>query len=167
MIEAGYSGKLSGVLANFSSNPIKIGFKEEIAKINFFKLNETPCVKKELIKDEDYINGLRKNAENYYKSFLNIKGIEANIETTIYKKVRNLLTTSGVILTVLILFSTIEPLLSRWIFEKTGVISTSEQISIQNSLIETNILLKENINNGKLELQKIQSQIDSIKQSIK
>jgi len=177
MIEPGYSGYLSAVLLNFSAQPISISLDQQIAKVNFFKLDQSsvPMIP-EIIDDIKYINNLKENATRYHKSFLNVLGLEKSILDKVFQKTRSLLTASGVIIFMLILFATIEPFTSKWIWEKTGVSTTTERSNLELVLKELK-QTKDDINNSKKEIEKtykdynklihLQQQMDSIKNSIK
>lgn len=163
MIEPKYSGALSGVLLNFSSRAIAITRKTEIAKLNFYKINgNTNNFEEETITDDEYIRELVEKAKNnYHKSFLNISDLENKIGSNILGRVKGLLTTSGIILFFLILFATLEPLFSRWIWEKTGIPTTSEQIELEKVLMEIKDTKDEHT-----KLKEMQNQLDSLKQII-
>lgn len=163
MIEPGYSGLLSGVLLNFSSKKFVITKGCKIAKLNFFQTDEdnnANCISETII-DNDYLHGLINKSVNYHKTFLNISGIENNIESNISKKVKRSIVLGGVIITFLIVFATLEPLFSRWIWEMTGLPTKSEQIEIEKNLIEIKKWQEKNS-----ELKKMQNQIDSLKKII-
>ncbi len=164
MIEPKYSGALSGVLLNFSSKSIAITEKTEIAKLNFYKVSgDVSGFVSETIDDNEYISRLvEKATNNYQKSFLNISGLEKDIESSILGKVRGLFTRSGILIFFLITFATLEPLFSRWIWEKTGIPTTSEQVRIEKVLIEIKKAQEENT-----KLKDMQIQIDSLRQIIK
>lgn len=163
MIEPGYSGLLSGVLLNFSSKKFVITKGREIAKLNFYQTDETDnsnCTF-ETITDNDYLQGLINKSVNYHKTFLNISGIENKIESNISKKVKHSIVLGGIIIGVLIIFATLEPLFSRWLWERTGLPTKSEQVEIEKNLIEIKKWQEENT-----ELKKMQNQIDSLKKII-
>lgn len=163
MIEPGYSGLLSGVLLNFSSKKFVITREREIAKLNFYQTDEpdnTNCIT-ETINDNDYLLGLANKSVNYHKTFLNISGIEKEIESSILKKVKRSIAIGGITISILIVFATLEPFFSRWLWGKTGVSTKSEQIEIEKNLIEIKNWQEKNS-----ELKKIQNQIDSLKKII-
>lgn len=157
MIEPDYTGHLSGVLLNFSKQNIAITPNYEIAKLNFYKLNEAPNeIVRETISDTDYLASIVKNsANNYHESFLDIEGLEQKIESNVLGRAKTLLTTSGVILAMLIVFATLEPLFSRWIWEKTGLPTGTEKFEIEKALLD--------INNSRGELEKMQKEKDNIR----
>lgn len=163
MIEPKYSGPLSGVLLNFSSRTIPLTRKTKIAKLNFYEIKgNTSNFEPESISDYNYIWNLStKAADNYHESFLNISGLEKQIETNILDKVKIRLAASGIILFVLITFATLEPLFSRWVWEKTGIPTTSERIELEKALIEI-----KDIKDKDIKIKKLQNQIDSLKQII-
>ena len=164
MIEPKYSGALSGVLLNFSSRAIAITKNCEVAKLNFYEVSgNTNDLEEEKIAEDKYLCRLiEKATSNYHKSFLNISDLEKTIESNILGKIKGLLTTSGIVLFFLITFATLEPLFSRWFWEKTGIPTTSEQIQLEKVLTE----IKES-QNKTTQLKELQIQIDSLKQNIK
>lgn len=163
MIEPGYSGLLSGVLLNFSSNKFVITKGREIAKLNFYQTNEqnrTNC-EKETINSDKYLQILTNKSIKYHKTFLNISRVENKIESNIAQKVKKSIALGGGMIAILILFATLEPLFSRWIWERTGLPTKSEQVEIEKNLIEIKKWQEENT-----ELKKMQNQIDSLKKII-
>lgn len=164
MIEPGYSGLLSGVLLNFSSKKFVITKGREIAKLNFYQTdepNDANCIPETIISDEYLKTLIYKSVNNYHKTFLNISGIEKKIESNIFKTVKRSIVLGGIIISLLILFATLEPLFSRWIWEKTGLPTKSEQVEIEKNLIKIEEWQKNNS-----ELKKMQNQIDSLKKII-
>lgn len=170
MIEPGYSGYVSAVLLNFSAQPVLISIGDEIAKVTFFKLGQIPHnISREIITDSTYINNLRVNATKYHKSFLNISGLEKTITEKVIGETKSLITKSGYIIAFLILFATLEPLFSKWIWEKPAAFTTTERANLEITLQEINQSKKE-IEKTYKDLNKLvnlQQQIDSIKRATK
>lgn len=164
MIEPGYSGLLSGILLNFSSKKFIITKGSEIAKLNFYKTDtkiKASCLQ-ERINDDEYQKSLiKKSINNYHKTFLNISRIEEKIEANISKNIKKSIRSGGITISILIIFATLEPLFSRWIWEKTGIPTKAEQVEIEKKLTEIKEWKEKNS-----ELKKIQNQIDSLKEII-
>lgn len=164
MIEPGYSGLLSGVLLNFSSNKFVITKNFEIAKLNFYQTDEDiqESCSLQTIDNENYQSILIKKAiKKYHKTFLNISGLEDRVTAKTLKSVKKSIVGSGILITILILFATLEPLFSRWLWEFTGLPTKSEQVEIEKNLIEIKNWQEKNS-----ELKKMQNQIDSLKKII-
>lgn len=137
MIEPSYKGKLSGILLNFSSQDFLLYPKQEIAKIVFYKLASSPThSKNEIIEDEQYRKDLREKAMNYHESFLNIGNLKAEIQEYTFKKAKHLLYRSGFVIAGLILFATLEPIFSNWIYKRTGTLTKTEVNRLENAILE-------------------------------
>jgi 2-polyprenyl-3-methyl-5-hydroxy-6-metoxy-1,4-benzoquinol methylase/dUTPase len=169
MIESGYSGKLSGFLMNFSAQPVIISIGQEIAKLNFIRVNQIPNpATPQIINDNDYLIGLKKDAIKYHKSFLNIKGISEKISKSVLSNVKKFSYSGGIVILFLILFASTEPLFSKWLWEKTGVGSASERFKMELLLNEISHAKKdiEIFNKNNKKLIDLQKQIDSLKQNV-
>mgnify|MGYP005753253185 CR=1 FL=1 len=164
MIEPGYSGLLSGVLLNFSSNKFVITKNFEIAKLNFYQTDEEnqEVCSLQTINNEDYQSDLIKKAiKKYHKTFLNISGLENRVISKTLKSVKRSIVGGGILIGFLILFASLEPLFSRWMWELTGLPTKSEQVEIEKNLLEIKNWQEKNS-----ELKKMQNQIDSLKKDI-
>ncbi|WP_068474543.1 dCTP deaminase [Saccharicrinis aurantiacus] len=162
MIEAGYEGYLSCILLNFSAEPIVIYENQEIVRINFFKTSQIPQNASAIkIEENRYRNDLKRSARRYHNSFLNIKGLETKISNKVFGKVKSQIVLGSILIGILILFSTLEPLFSKWIWEKTGRIYRYEQYEVKKAIEEFKKLKEDNNNYINL-----QNQIDSLEQLI-
>lgn len=164
MIEPGYSGLLSGVLLNFSSNKFVITKNFEIAKLNFYQTDEEnqEVCSLQTINNEDYQSDLIKKAiKKYHKTFLNISGLENRVISKTLKSVKRSIVGGGILIGFLILFASLEPLFSRWMWELTGLPTKFEQVEIEKNLLEIKNWQEKNS-----ELKKMQNQIDSLKKII-
>ena len=151
-------------LLNFSSNKFVITKNFEIAKLNFYQTDEEiqESCSLQTIDNENYQSILIKKAiKKYHKTFLNISGLEDRVTAKTLKSVKKSIVGSGILITILILFATLEPLFSRWLWEFTGLPTKSEQVEIEKNLIEIKNWQEKNS-----ELKKMQNQIDSLKKII-
>lgn len=157
-IDSNYNGPLSGILLNFSAKDFIIKKDTAIARIILHKSDVNINVNKEKqteIADKSYTNRLRRKAQNkYHQSFMNIHDIEQKIMRNVFKKVKGKIVLTGISVSIIIAIATIEPFLSRWLFEKTGVITTTKLIEVE-SLID-------NIEKQNELLQQKQHEIDSL-----
>lgn len=132
MIESGYEGFASCYLVNFSAEKVIIKEDQAIAKINFFELKNNPINPyNEIITDYDYQFKLSENAIKFKKTFLNIQGIEDNVLKNTSTVIQKKITFGGIIIAVLIIFATLEPIISKWIWDKTGLVTTTEKYKLE------------------------------------
>lgn len=158
MIEPCYKGHLSGVLLNFSSKKYTIKKLKPIAKLNFMEVNGTvDNPSKEAPEDDSYSRDLIDKAENYDLTFLNIDTIKKEVEEKIFSKIRRYLTVSGIIVTLLILFATLEPLFHRWIWENTGVPTITERVEFERFMMQ--------MNEKKNTIEDLQHKVDSLEKT--
>ena len=126
IIEPGYRGPLSCFLVNFSSQDVVIAAEQEIAKITFHKLNAAPTSLKAMEKrTADYEIGLSQSARIFEKSFLGIKSIQNRAAESAKKQIKKSVIAGGIIVGFLIIFAQLEPFFSRWIWEKSGIMTVS------------------------------------------
>lgn len=132
MIEPAYEGKLSCFIVNFSSQKKIITKGECIARLTFYQVTQTPQpLYSEKISSIKYTNMLIKDSANYNRSFLDIDGIEKKINESTTKSVRTQIKFGGIIIFLLILFATIEPLISNFLWEKTGLVTNTEKHKLE------------------------------------
>lgn len=121
VVEPGYEGPLSCYLVNFSSTHVRLTRYEEIAKICFQVLTDEPSAPKPFSRDPvSYESALADDARLYHRSFLDVSGIEERAADRAKNAVKNWVIVGGVLVALLIAFATLEPLLSNWIWQKTG-----------------------------------------------
>lgn len=170
MVEPAYEGKLSCFIVNFSAEKKIITEGDEIARLTFHQLSQTPNpVTPEVINDEDYLKRLRKDSFSYNKSFLDIDGIEKRIFSNTSNKIRSQLTIGGFLIGFLLLFATLEPILSKWIWDKTGLVTTTEKHKLE-IVAEDAIKEKkeaEQKNNEYHLMQSLSQKVDSLEKEIK
>jgi deoxycytidine triphosphate deaminase len=169
MIEPGYSGHLSCFLVNFSALPILLSHDQEIAKLTFFEV-KNPLQPPEFVNidDDKYKKNLQNLSFKYNRSFLNISRISEQIKKEVTSNARSVILTGGIFLTFLIAFSSFEPLISKWLWEKTGVTSSSEKIRMEimlKDLVQAKNDL-ENMSKEKTDINKLQKELDSLKKVV-
>jgi deoxycytidine triphosphate deaminase len=166
LVEPGYAGRLSCFLVNFSSQRISLAPNEPIAKIIFHRLSAAPAaLVPENIKDDDYNRNLAKAAKNFYKTFMDITGVEDRAVEKAKGAVKNLIIASGVFLGFLLTWATLEPLLSKWVWEKTGVSTTTqrvEDVKLQKDLESAKAVL-----DLRKEMEDQKKQVEALKDEIK
>lgn len=129
MIEPGYQGFLSCFLVNFSSRNIKIYPDQEIAKITFHRL-DNPIAKFNplVITEKDYEVYLSRSASGFEHSFLGINTIEDRVKKAASDSINKSLIWSGMVIGILLIISQIEPFIAKFVWEKSGVLTTSSRI---------------------------------------
>lgn len=134
VVEPGYEGFLSGVLLNFSSKSFMLKPEMEIVKINFMKIDAEVEAKLTESSGDKYTENLQKMAQLYDKTFLNIERLRDEVADKTAKSVRNQFILGGVLLVLLLAFSTIEPLLYKYIWHDSWVPMNSTYIEMERSM---------------------------------
>jgi hypothetical protein len=138
IIESSYSGPLSCYFVNFSSKRILIGSDDPIAKICFHSINPPQSPKPDNIDEETYAKGLSRDACLYPKSFLNISGLKEEIKETVTKEVSSSIRWGGFFIAFLLLFNTLEPVITKWIWQSGGVVSkTNMDIQVMKDQLDS------------------------------
>lgn len=127
LVEPLYEGPLSCVLVNFSSERVQIAFGEPISKLVFHSTTAPANPQPLRVNRDAYSVTLSKNATRFHKSFLDVSGIEDRAAAKAKSGLKGWAITSGFFLAVLIAFASIEPLVSKWLFEKTGVVTATQR----------------------------------------
>jgi deoxycytidine triphosphate deaminase len=128
VVEPGYEGPLSCFLVNFSSQAVQIHQDQPISKIVFHKLENPPANAKPMqFSNTGYAADLSRLAARYHQSFMDVSGIEKRAADSAQKSVRNFALGGGIVVAFLVLFSTLEPLFSKYLWEKTGVTSSTQR----------------------------------------
>jgi deoxycytidine triphosphate deaminase len=144
IIEPGYDGYLSCFLVNLSKQTVLIAPGEEIAKITFHRLTGEPAKLVTMhLSQSDYSQGLAMAASLYPRSFLDIEGLQAKIADQTTESVRKSITFGGIVLALLIAFSSIEPIVSRYLYERTGNVLDTSSAEVQRLREEVNALAEE------------------------
>jgi deoxycytidine triphosphate deaminase len=170
MIEPKYEGKLSCFIVNFSAEKKIVTEGDEIARLTFHKLTQTPSNNHaEIINDDEYLKRLRKDSFSYNKSFLDIGGIEKRIFSNTSKRISRQLTFGGFLIAFLLLFATLEPILSKWIWDKTGLVTTTEKHKLE--VVAENAIKEKKEAEMKTSdyylIQRLSHKVDSLENAIK
>ena len=132
VIEPGYNGPLSCYFVNFSNKAIAIAPGDSVAKICFYELSHPPKHPETLtISSVDYEKSLSDAAQSYPKSFLNVGEVEKRAADAATKSVKTSLIWGGVIIGFLLFFNTLEPFFTKFVWDKSGVISNSSRAEIE------------------------------------
>jgi deoxycytidine triphosphate deaminase len=142
IVEPGYHGHLSCFVVNFSRQVVHLYPDAEVAKICFHRLSHAPtALKAHVIEENAYERSLSSAAELYPVSFMDIGGLEERIServTGLEERVSQRVTQgvnssikiAVVFIAVLVLWTTLEPLTSKFLWEKLGVLSSSQRAEI-------------------------------------
>jgi deoxycytidine triphosphate deaminase len=129
IVEPGYDGPLSCFLLNFSSKPVQIAEGEEISKIAFHTLTAAPkALQRQTLTTKDYKVFLSKSARRFHRSFLDVSGIEDRAAEKAQASAKKAVVFSGILIAFLLLWATLEPIASRWIWDKSTVISNQQRL---------------------------------------
>jgi dCTP deaminase len=122
LVEPGYEGRLSCFLLNFSSQRITITRGMPITKMAFHRLTGPPGqLHSQVMQDEEYDAALSESAKRFHKSFMDVSGVEKRAVEKATGAAKSAVVWGGVIIAFLLLFSTLEPFFSNFIFERTGI----------------------------------------------
>jgi dUTPase len=128
IVEPLYDGPLSCFLVNFSSQKVQIVPGAPISKIIFHKVSNAPGKPRPQKLDADeYKTQLSKNATLFHRSFLNVSGIEERAAAKAQGALKSVVFSGGLVVGLLVLFATVEPLLSTWLYERTGVRTATQR----------------------------------------
>jgi len=129
IVEPGYSGPLSCVLVNFSSQKHALSPGDSIAKVNFHTVEGTPDrLFTQGFTHEAYEQLVSKNSISLPKSLLDISGVEERVTEKVGTVVKKSLAVGGVLILILLLWSQMEGFLSEWIYKRTGLMDTRVQV---------------------------------------
>lgn len=128
IVEPGYEGYLSCFLVNFSSKPITLKQDDLISKITFHQLAEPPgALSPLIIEDNKYEEMLSEMAMRFSKSFMDVTGIEDRAVQKARDAVKRWVIIGGLLVAFLTLWATMEPLLSRWLWQKPGIYTGTQR----------------------------------------
>lgn len=131
IVEPGYEGPLSCFLVNFSRDSIDLYPEDDIAKICFHKLTKAPANPSALIIQEDsYKRKLVESAKLYPTSFMDIGGVEERIVDRATKSVNQSIKIAVAFIAVLVIWTTLEPLTNKFLWEKLGVKTNTQQLEM-------------------------------------
>lgn len=158
IVEPGYFGPLSCVLVNFSSEKQALSLGEPIAKLNFQQVEGIPKETQKAIARDQYEATASKNGTALPKSLLDISGIEERVKDKVGSSVKTSVAFAGVLIAVLLLWSQIEGVVSKW----TGATQAQRQTQAQ-----TDLALKQmQLENQKATLE-LQSKIGQLENEVK
>jgi deoxycytidine triphosphate deaminase len=127
IVEPGYSGPLSCVLVNFSSQRRSLSVGDSVAKLTFTTLSSVPAsLYQGHFTALEYEKQARKNAVSLPLSLLDIVGVEDRVKNKVGSEVRRSVTFAGIFIAVLLLWSQLEGLISNWLYVKTGYMPTTK-----------------------------------------
>ncbi|MDQ3813408.1 MAG: hypothetical protein M3347_05600 [Armatimonadota bacterium] len=157
IVEPGYQGPLSCFLVNFSRQTIHIAPDDPIAKICFHPLSAAPQnLYPLIIPVEKYESDLAKAAAQYPTSFMDIGGVEKRVADSVTKSINNTIKWTGVLITLLLLWATLEPLFNKWIYEKSGALT--------NTGVQEVMKLRQELNEARNDVQKALTDLKAEKQ---
>jgi deoxycytidine triphosphate deaminase len=131
IVEPGYHGHLSCFLVNFSKEDAQLYPEDDIAKICFHKLSGVPqALQRLVISEGDYRKKLVESARRYPTSFMDIGGVEERVVSRATKSVNKSITIAVAFIAVLVFWTTLEPLVSKFLWERQGVMTNTQRIDI-------------------------------------
>lgn len=130
IVEPGYSGPLSCVLVNFSSQRVILRQDQPVAKINFYQITGSPKHRQKATERAAYELNLANTATKFPRSFMDISGVEERITARMGAVIRKSVAFGGIVIAMLLLWSQLEGVFSDWIWKRTGFMSTSKQIEL-------------------------------------
>jgi deoxycytidine triphosphate deaminase len=129
IVEPGYSGPLSCILVNFSSQKHALAPGDSIAKVNFHTVEGTPDkLFEKTFTPDAYEQLVSKNSISLPKSLLDISGVEDRVTEKVGTVVKKSLVIGSVAIAILLLWSQMEGFLSEWIYKRTGLMDTRVQV---------------------------------------
>jgi deoxycytidine triphosphate deaminase len=129
IIEPGYAGPLSCFLVNFSAARIILRDGDPIAKLIFHRLENPPGNLKALtIGTSEYKKILCECAGDFHRSFMNVAGIVSQASDSAKEQVKRSLTFGGIFVAVLLLWASLEPLLSNKLWQHFGIMDASHRV---------------------------------------
>ena len=176
IVEPGYEGPLSCFLANFSAQRVTLRQDGPIAKILFQKLTDPPAaLKPEVVEEKSYQEDLAEYAKRFHRSFMDVTGIEARAAERAKKELRGWVVGGGLLIAFLLIWASIEPLLSKWVWEKHGIMSTTqrvEDVKLLKDLEATQSTVKSLLERRqaeeelRMQVRTLQAEVDTLKQRI-
>src|ERR1019366_144724 len=167
IVEPGYSGPLSCVLVNFSSQKHALSPGDPIAKLTFHQVCGVP---KKLLTDKfthhEYERLVSKNATCLPESLLDISGIEDRVTEKMGTTVKRSVAWGGAIILFLLLFSQMEGFLSQYAYKRPGFIDTRALIE-QRVDSEINDRLQKQQENFQKQTDDLNRQVQDLKNQLK
>ena len=146
MVEPGYEGYLSCFFVNFSSIDFALKSDEKIAEIIFYQLKDKPDKISPLkIDEKEYKSILFGLSNKFHKSFLNINSLGDKISEKTEKSVTDSIKFGGIVVALLLLFSTLEPIINKYVWGTSPVYE--QRLDNLQKEIKENMELLKNIDN--------------------
>lgn len=177
VVEPNYEGPLSCFLVNFSSEDVEISPRENIAKITFEKVDSAIAAPSAFkISTQDYESGLSTSARKFEKSFLGVGNVAKKAAEIATDSLKSTIKWTGAGIALLVLFAQMEPLFSKYFWEKVGVSTTSRKLDeskMANEMEQARQQLKaateklqdaENVSVLKKQISELQSEVRSLKE---
>ena len=167
IVEPGYAGPLSCFLVNFSSQPVYLAEGDPVTKITFHRLQSSPAHPVPLvISSAQYERNLTKEAHNFTRSFLDVSGIEERATQKAQAGLRKSIALGGAFVAVLLLWSSLEPLLSGWLWQRQGLPTTLPE-RIQYATLLKDLEIANNNFKSAEENQKLREEIRLLQETVK
>lgn len=129
IVEPQYHGNLSCFVVNFSSRPVALAPGDKVAKLTLHELNAAPSYPKPFAVDEaKYDRSLADQASAFSRSFLDVASISDAAAEKARGALRSVVIGGGVFIGILLLWASLEPVLSKWLWEVTGVTSATQRV---------------------------------------
>jgi len=162
IVEPGYWGPLSCVLVNFSSQRQALATGESIAKLNFQTLSGTPdSVFPDSFDHVSYERLASKNATSLPKSLLDIASVEERVTEKVGAAIKKSVAFGGLIILFLLLWAQLEGFLSHWIYDRTGIMTTTKQVELQLKAVQDKN--EEDVRELKRTIEDMQNQVQHLK----
>jgi deoxycytidine triphosphate deaminase len=161
IVEPGYEGPLSCFLVNFSSQRLSLRENEAIAKITFHTLTKSPAAfSPDVVTETEYEASLADSAKGFHKSFMDISGVEDRAAEKAAKEVKRWVIGGGVLVAFLVLWASLEPVLTQWFWEKTGVLTSTQRVE--------DVKLLKDLENAELnaQLKSLSAKVDKLEEKL-
>ena len=156
-IEPNYKGKLSCYLINISKKDIVLYPKMDIAKLLIFHTQQRANARRLEYSDAEYTQNLQKQVLHFGRTFLNIDEIKNLAAKKATSKVNRSLTIGGLVILLLLAFSSLQPLFDNFLTKRyfregkveTGLMRSfikmeDENLELKKSVEEYKDIVKEN-----------------------
>jgi deoxycytidine triphosphate deaminase len=164
VVEPGYKGNLSCVLVNLSSGKIPLRVGERVAKVVFHRLNDPQKPEPLEIDEARYGNDLESiAATRYHRSFLNVNAVALQAANAATQAARSSIILGGILVAVLLAFAQIEPFVSKWLWEKTGIGTTATQVELRKRELDIRAV-EADLQTHKRDLDAQRRELDLLKQ---
>lgn len=173
IVEPGYKGPLSCFLANFSAQRVTLRQDTPIAKILFHTMTGPPKhLYPEVIERHEYEQDLAEDAKRYHRSFMDVSSIAEHAAEKARGELKRWVMTGGILIGLLLTWATLEPILSKWMWEKTGFTSSTQRVEditllkdIQNEQAALKLQLEQKKANDEIsaEIEALKREVQNLK----